>query len=235
VKRFYERAAPLVEEGGFALGLDGRKAHTPRRRHLIAPNGALADWLCDEWNAQHEVIDLKTMPLTRFLNAVCDLDPDGIAQIRTSAQAYVETDLISYQASEPSLAREQEGIWQPWRDWAGQRLGIALRVTHTIMPIAQPPEALACAHSYLHALPTAHLVATAQAMALLGSFVLGAALSQGAIEADAAFAASRVDEDYQATRWGCDEEAQMRAALLAQELAFTAGVLAALRSDGAPG
>jgi len=49
------------------------------------------------------------------------------------------------------------------------------------------------------------------AIPLLGSVVLSLALWRGRLSADAAFAASRIGEDFQAETWGRDEEAAQRA------------------------
>ena len=56
------------------------------------------------------------------------------------------------------------------------------------------------------------LTGLATAVPLLGSAVLGLALQRGALSGDAAFDLSRLDEAFQESRWGVDEEAAARTA-----------------------
>ena len=59
------------------------------------------------------------------------------------------------------------------------------------------------------------------AIPLLGSVVLALALWRGFLSGPAAFAASRVGEDFQAEQWGRDAEAEQRAdALRAQAVSL---------------
>ena len=50
-------------------------------------------------------------------------------------------------------------------------------------------------------------------MTLSGSLVIGLAVSDGALEAEAGWRLSRLDEDFQAEHWGEDAEAAEVAAL----------------------
>jgi chaperone required for assembly of F1-ATPase len=53
---------------------------------------------------------------------------------------------------------------------------------------------------------------------ITGSLVLGLALAHGVLNPAQAFQLSRLDENFQAERWGEDKEAQDRASALAREL-----------------
>src|SRR3954466_11787102 len=69
-KRFYTSAGVARSPKGFAVNLDGKPVHTPSRRRLVVPAREIADTIVAEWNAQQEVIDPTTMPLTRLANTV---------------------------------------------------------------------------------------------------------------------------------------------------------------------
>jgi chaperone required for assembly of F1-ATPase len=58
--------------------------------------------------------------------------------------------------------------------------------------------------------------------------VLAFAFVEGRLDAAAAFAASRIDEAHQETRWGVDAEAAERTARMAAELAVIEGMLRAV-------
>ena len=53
---------------------------------------------------------------------------------------------------------------------------------------------------------------------ITGSLVLGLAALDGHVSTAEAFALSRLDESYQAEKWGRDHEAEERAARLATEM-----------------
>ena len=73
-KRFYERAyvAETGEGGEVQILLDGKPVKTPARHALAAPTRPLADAIAAEWDAQKDVIDPASMPLTRLANAAID-------------------------------------------------------------------------------------------------------------------------------------------------------------------
>jgi chaperone required for assembly of F1-ATPase len=59
--------------------------------------------------------------------------------------------------------------------------------------------------------------------------VLALALAEGVLTPAQAFSLSRIDEDYQAAKWGSDPEAQARAAGMAREIDAAAAFIAAAR------
>jgi chaperone required for assembly of F1-ATPase len=75
------------------------------------------------------------------------------------------------------------------------------------------------------------LTALHELVALSGSLVLGLAAFEGALDAEAAWTASRIDEDWQIEQWGEDAEAAEAAALKRADFAQAARLAAMLR-DG---
>ena len=74
------------------------------------------------------------------------------------------------------------------------------------------------------------LAALYLATSALGSLVLALALIEGRIDADAAFAAAQLDEDFQIERWGLEDEAAKRRAALQDDIRLAAR-FAALHRD----
>jgi chaperone required for assembly of F1-ATPase len=60
--------------------------------------------------------------------------------------------------------------------------------------------------------------------------VLALALAEGELVQAQIFALSRIDEEYQASKWGRDHEAQVRATNLARELDKAAAFILAARA-----
>ena len=75
------RPALPKAEGGFAITLDGKPIRTPSGRAVVAPNREIADAIAAEWEAQKEIIDPLTMPLTRFANSVVDAVVDRVEAV----------------------------------------------------------------------------------------------------------------------------------------------------------
>jgi len=65
---------------------------------------------------------------------------------------------------------------------------------------------------------------------ITGSTVLALAVAEGFVSGAHAFALSRIDENYQAEKWGQDAEAAKRASALAHELDKAVELIALSRS-----
>jgi chaperone required for assembly of F1-ATPase len=77
--------------------------------------------------------------------------------------------------------------------------------------VAQPDEALAAARAKIPA-DVWRLGAVSTITTLTGSALLALALERAALDAEAAWAAAHVDEDWQMSQWGNDEAALERRA-----------------------
>lgn len=200
--------------------LDGRSVRTPAKAPLIVPTLPLADAIAAEWQAQGAKIDPSSMPLLQFANTAIDrVSPDMGAHCDEIA-AYAETDLICHWASEPAeLVDRQRRHWQPLLDWLALALDAPLRPVTGVIPLSQPVGSLAALRAAVAALDAFRLTGLSVLTSITGSLAIALAVLRGRLEPDAAWAASRVDEDYQIERWGEDPEAAARQAALREEMA----------------
>lgn len=234
MKRFWKTVTLTPQAEGFGLALDGRPVKTPARAPLILPTRALAEAVAAEWAGVEDKLDPANMPLTGLANAAQDLiapDPDThIARIA----AYGGSDLTCYRAENPDpLIKRQAEHWDPVLAWAARRLDCHLQVTSGLMPVPQPPETLARLHTALAARTPHALAAHAQLVPLSGSLLIALALDEGELDAEQAWAAADLDDQFQAEHWGEDEEAlAMRAHKRAAFMA-AAQFLALQRDDSA--
>ena len=217
-KRFYERAhvGEGADTGGFPVLLDGKPVRTPARRLLAAPTRALAERIAEEWNAQQDVIDPARMPLTRLANVVIDAVADAATPVADEVGKYLGSDLTFYRAEGPEgLLTRQAQMWDPVLAWARDALGARFIQVEGVTFARQPPEAIAAARA---AIPASaedvrdawRLGALASITTLTGSALLALAIAHGAIDAETAWAAAHVDEDWQMSQWGRDELALAR-------------------------
>lgn len=216
-KRFYTEVSLAEQDGRHLVQLDGRTAKTPGRQALGSSLRALAEAIAGEWEAQAEIIDLAGMPLTRLQGFALDGGERGRGEWSALILSYLGSDLLCYRAPEPELARRQAGHWQPVLDRLGERFGERFFVTEGIMAVSQPEGLTEAASGHLAGLSAGELFSVKLLTEITGSAALALALEGGEVEAEAAFAAARLDETYQEEKWGIDEEAAARAARLRQD------------------
>lgn len=230
-KRFYKTVGMSETPDGFAIMLDDKTVRTPSRHPLVVPTSAIAEVMVAEWDAQQDVIDPTSMPVTRLANSVIDAIRD---EAQTQAVAddiakYFSTDLLFYRAGYPeALIAREAAAWDPVLFWAADDLGAHFILAEGIVHVSQPEQAVASARAALPSDPWAiaalHLVTT-----ITGSALLALALAEDRLSPDEAWTAAHVDEDWNMRSWGRDDLALDRRAYRRKEFDAAAGVLAALR------
>lgn len=229
--RFYRSATVGGEAagGGFAVLLDERSVRTPARETLAMPSRTLAEAVAAEWEAQRDVVDPALMPLTRLANAIIDGVAKDPAPVGAEIEKYLGSDLLFYRAGEPEgLVAAEARHWDPVLHWVRDELGARFVLAEGATFVAQPPEAIAAAAKAIPADPW-RLGGANSITALTGSALLALALVYGKLDADAAWAAAHVDEDWNMAKWGRDEQALARRAYRFAEMHAAALVLSALR------
>lgn len=210
-KRFYKEALAVAKDGGWRIELDGRPVRSPGKRELRLPSETLVAATAAEWAAQGEFIDPASMPLTRLINSAIDGVAGRESEVAAEVVKYSLSDLLCYRAAEPpDLVARQAQTWDPVLDWAEARLGVAFVRQTGLMPVAQPPAIAAAMAEALSGLDALRLAALHVMTTLMGSALLALAVLEGRLDAEAAWSAAHVDEDYQIAAWGEDAEAQAR-------------------------
>ncbi len=212
-KRFWKEATVSEGADGFGVALDGRVVKTPGKAMLALPTRALAEVIAAEWDAQQGQIDPRQMPMTRAANTAIDKVAPQHSEVVALLAEYGGTDLLCYRAATPEALRvRQDAAWQPWLDWAEAALAARLVVTEGVTPVPQAAESTARLAAAVAAMDPFALTALHDLVAISGSLVLGLAVAEGRLTADAAWNISRIDEDWQIAQWGEDEEAAAHAA-----------------------
>jgi chaperone required for assembly of F1-ATPase len=194
---------------------------------LAAPTPAIAAAIAAEWEAQRELIDPATMPLTRLANSIIDGIADAEVPVAAEIEKYLASDLLFYRATSPQKLRDRQAQqWDPILAWARDALGADFKLGDGIVHVAQPEAALKAAAA---AIPTDpwQLGAVHVATTLTGSALIALALLRGRLTAEAAWQAAHVDEDWNMEQWGKDEMALERRAFRFAELQAAATVLKA--------
>jgi len=231
MKRFYTSVATVAVEGGFGITLDGKALKTPAKGPLVLPTEALARAIADEWDAQTETIRPGSMRLMQLASTALDRVAHHHRAVVDEAAGYAASDLLCYRAEAPeSLVAREVQLWQPLLDWAMVRFDAPLAVTSGIVHIEQPAASLKALKAALLDLDPLTLTAVADLTAACGSLILALAVWDGRIDADAAAAATLIDETVQNERWGEDEEARDRRERLIRDIRAAGKFLTLLKS-----
>ncbi|RVD64788.1 ATP12 family chaperone protein [Mesorhizobium sp. M7A.F.Ca.ET.027.03.2.1] len=229
-KRFYKTVSVAPVEGGFAVHLDGKPVRTPGKALLAVPTEAAAALVADEFAAQSETINPVTMPVMRLVNTAIDgvaSDPQAVLE---DILRFASSDLLCYRADAPQgLVERQNQHWDPVIDWA-RALGARFNLAEGIIHVEQPRETIAVLGSHLaQRTEPLRLAATHVMTSLTGSALLALAVDFGELDADSAWAAAHVDEDWQIEHWGQDAEAVARRAARKRDMMAAVGLLQALK------
>ena len=211
MKRFYKDTGVEEGEDGFRVLLDGKPMRTPAKAILLVPTRALAEAIAAEWAAVPEKAEINAahLPLTRLAATGIDRVVTRRDDVIADTAKYAGSDLICYRATAPdSLVKLQQELWQPLLDWAADRHGARLVTAEGIGFVDQPGEAKARLSEAVSAHGDLALSAIYNLTHTAGSVVIALAVSEGRLDAAAAFAAAQMDELYQVDRWGDDPLAE---------------------------
>lgn len=235
MKRFYKDATVAPAEGGFQLLLDGRAVRTPARAVLVVPAAPLATAIADEWRAQGETVDPRTMPLTGFANAAIDrVAPDREAFAAGLAR-YGESDLLCYRAERPErLVARQAELWNPLLAWARRRYDVELRTVTGMIHQPQPEAMVTRLQRAVAARDAFALAGLSPLVTIAGSVIIALALAEEAIDLAAAWAAASLDEQWQLDQWGEDAEARTVLNNRRRDFEAAARFLALLKTPAEP-
>ncbi|MCV9965494.1 ATP12 family chaperone protein [Pararhizobium sp. BT-229] len=231
-KRFYTTVSiGPAEGGGHTVLLDGRTVRTPAKQPLTVPTSRAAVLLAAEWDAQKDVIDPATMPVTRLANTAIDGVAKDVRAVFDDILNFAGTDLLCYRASEPEgLVARQAEHWDPIISWAADALSARFILAEGVVHQAQPRAAINGIAETLRAYATPLGLACLHTITTLtGSTLLAIAFAEQRLSAEEAWALAHLDEDWQIEHWGTDDEAFQRRENRWREMQAAAATLDALR------
>lgn len=212
-KRFYKDAAVVEQDGGYAVGLDGRVPRTPGMKHVVVPSAALAEVMAAEWAAQGEFIDPESMPMVRLVNSAVEAGEGTMPALRAEIVKYAGNDLLLYRADGPeALVTRQEEIWDDALVKLARRFGVSFQPTIGVVHQPQPASTLARLTHALEGEALLPLTAMNALMSITGSGLLAIALRHGLLSPEQVWLAAHVDEDHNISLWGEVEEITTRRA-----------------------
>lgn len=210
-KKFFELAKySKVKSGdGFTIELDSRPLKTPLKNLLIIPTENLAKAIVNEWNALEEFINPDHLPLTKTANSAIEKTAPNMLHVVTEMVKFGETDLLFYQQDNPQgLQKAQELHWHPIILWAENLWNVEYKVTYGISHVTQDIKILTQYEADIKAMNAHQLSALYLLTTSCGSLLIALAYHANILSKEGVAKAAFVDEDWQISQWGEDEEAK---------------------------
>ncbi|XP_033108655.1 ATP synthase mitochondrial F1 complex assembly factor 2-like isoform X2 [Anneissia japonica] len=203
-KKFYKDVSVTQSEGVYEINLDRRKLKTPSGKVFQVPSEALAIAVCTEWDKQTDKIQQHTMQLTTLCNAALD-NPTGRSkqQVITSILHFLDTDTVCYRQDLPvDLVELQTNEWDPLLEWFNNRYDTDVTSTMSILPPTIPEDTRSKLQHHLMTHNDWALLGYESAVQSLKSLVVAFALMDRHIHVERAMALSRLEEQFQISKWG---------------------------------
>lgn len=212
MKRFYKDVTVEQVGTGWQVKIDDKPVKTQGGNPQIVPSKTLAHALAREWSDQGEKID----PALFLFRDHADYAIDIVAGDREIAISklleFAETDTLCYRADpgDPLFERQQE-TWEPLLQHLEDRYAVRFERVSGIVHSAQPEATIAGLRDHLASLDDftlAGLVAMASLSASLAVALL--TVDDATNDPMLLWRDANLEEEWQAERWGRDEEAEAR-------------------------
>ena len=219
MKRFYKDVTVKESETGYQIYLDNRPVRSPAKAVVEVPSLVLAEAVQAEWQAVEDEIQPEDMPLYSMAVTVTDRVMPQRQTLEDDLAGYIHDDVLRYRSGDDlDLAARQTEKWDPWLGWAKQTCGLSLPATDGLMPLSADDAAEQIVKDRLQPLADPQFGCLYRATTLSGSVVLGLAFQGRQLGADDVFETAFLDELYQNSLWGTDEEVAHRQAAIRSEL-----------------
>lgn len=208
MKRFYTACSAVAVGMQWQVVLDARRVKTQGGRPQLVPSRALAEAMAGEWNAQWDEIDPSAFPLRDLADYAIDIVLPDPGKVADDLLRFAETDTLCYRAEpDEALGIRQREVWEPLISAIETRLGVNFIRLAGVIHRPQPSDAIAALRCEMLRLDAFELAALHTLASLAASLIVGLAAIDPAADPEALFAASNLEEDWQAELWGKDDAA----------------------------
>lgn len=219
MKVFFKEVSVEVRDNKYVVMLDGKITKTPEQSVCLMPTLEMAEAIAKEWKDQEEVIDPNSMPLTKLLNTSVDRVEKRRDDLIEELVKFAGADQVCYRADyPPELVELQNKVWNPLMKTMEEDYGVDLRVVTGVVFAEQDQKALLKIRKLIEKVESFRLMALYTMITVTGSVTVGFNLFKGHIELNEAWDAGQLDENFQISQWGSDEEAEQRRRNLKSEL-----------------
>ncbi|BFZ02885.1 hypothetical protein BsWGS_05924 [Bradybaena similaris] len=204
LKKFYKKATIATSDGWYEINLDKRKLRTPHGNIFKVPSEPLALAVATEWNAQDKIVNRHAMHFTSLSNTAQENPLHKTRKELTETIIhFLETDTICYRPTEPlELTKLECELWDPILEWAAQRYGLEITPTVSMAPPQVSEESKDIIRRHLLSYSDWALFGYHYAVDTVKSLLIIMALVDKHITVETAVDLARLEQQFQANRWG---------------------------------
>jgi len=195
----------------YYVQINGKTAKTPEGNLMELPTSKLAKILVKNYQSYKTKRNNSIVSPIRLANTAIDMVAKNKNNYIKQLCSYANSDLVCYFASSPEdLVKNQNKSWLPLITFMQDFYNINILYTNEIFSINQTKESLSKLKVILSKKNNFELSAISVLSQLTNSIIISLALVNDKINVKNAFELSNLEEIYQATFWGKDEEAFTR-------------------------
>jgi len=196
------------KKGKYLLTINNKSLKTPDGNIIELPSIKLAKILLKDYESSFKSKPLNIVRPIKITNTAIDkIKPNNIFYINEITDN-LNNDMICYFANSPvELVDLQNKEWLPLINYMESSYNIELIYTSKLFSINQKPDSLLKLKNILNEINIFKLSAIYTLSQITKSIIISLALVNNKISAKKAFENSNLEELYQISKWGKDEEA----------------------------
>ena len=196
------------QKGKYLLNINNKSLKTPDGNIIELPSMKLAKILLKDYESSFKSKPLNIVRPIKITNTAIDkIKPNNIFYINEITDN-LNNDMICYFANSPvELVDLQNKEWLPLINYMKSSYNIELIYTSKLFSINQKPDSLLKLKNILNEINIFKLSALYTLSQITKSIIISLALVNNKISAKKAFENSNLEELYQISKWGKDEEA----------------------------
>jgi len=196
------------KKGKYLLYINNKSLKTPDGNIIELPSMKLAKILLKDYESSFKSKSLNIVRPIKITNTAIDkIKPNNIFYINEITDN-LNNDMICYFANSPvELVDLQNKEWLPLINYMKSSYNIELIYTSKLFSINQKPDSLLKLKNILNEINIFKLSAIYTLSQITKSIIISLALVNNKISAKKAFENSNLEELYQISKWGKDEEA----------------------------
>ena len=196
------------KKGKYLLNINNKSLKTPDGNIIELPSMKLAKILLKDYESSFKSKPLNIVRPIKITNTAIDkIKPNNILYINEITDN-LNNDMICYFANSPlELVDLQNKEWLPLINYMESSYNIELIYTSKLFSINQKPDSLLKLKNILNEINIFKLSAIYTLSQITKSIIISLALVNNKISAKKAFENSNLEELYQISKWGKDEEA----------------------------
>jgi len=196
------------KKGKYLLNINNKSLKTPDGNIIELPSIKLAKILLKDYESSFKSKPLNIVRPIKITNTAIDkIKPNNVFYINEIVDN-LNNDMICYFANSPEeLVDLQNKEWLPLINYMKLSYNIELIYTSNLFSINQKPDSLLKLKNILHEINIFKLSAIYTLSQITKSIIISLSLVNNKISAKKAFENSNLEELYQISKWGKDEEA----------------------------